>query len=562
VHFLALTLLAGVNVGPPPATDLAPEGPPSPPPAGVVQPAPAPSAAPVDIAVEYDLPFSSEELALSDALERALSDNMNLAITLADVEVSETSVLSAQGAYDVIITSGITASKQEQTPRGSAFVFSTGSKTLSGYLGVARQLETGGRLDLRFDMSRTLTNQPISFFNPALGSSTLAEYNVSPTLTLTHPLLKGMGVKVNRVPIERAMLATSQSEAQAAITAQNLIRDIVSAYWDLLFAAHDLENKHRAVALGREQLERTRAQVDAGRLASVEVKAVEQSLAQREQDVLIAESTLLDASLNLRTQIGDDFSDHDLLGVSPLTDPDAFDPQPVDIDKEIERALNANPQVQQLRLALASRRLDELEAANQRLVQLDFTGRFAPRGRSVDTAADPTTGTAEQRGSWGEAFRNFINEDVGEDGIFADYTVSGSLDLTWDVQNRGARAGHQRALTEIRNVELNLEQLQQTTTTGVIRAANSLRTAQKRLEVARLSIELAQQNLDAENARFEVGRSTNYDVLQRIDELSNAESSALSARIEYLKARAQLQALTGEILPAYGLKLQSAPQRG
>jgi outer membrane protein TolC len=59
-----------------------------------------------------------------------------------------------------------------------------------------------------------------------------------------------------------------------------------------------------------------------------------------------------------------------------------------------------------------------------------------------------------------------------------------------------------------------------------------------------------------------VGRSTNYDVLQRIDELSNAESSALSARIEYLKARAQLQALTGEILPAYGLKLQSAPQRG
>ena len=463
MHVLALSLLAGVygsnlTLAPPPSADApapveaVPEGPPAPRVA---------SSAPVDIPIEYDLPFGSEQMTLSQVLERALADNVSLAISLADVEVSETTVLQAQAVYDVIITAGLNGSITEVTPRGSNFVFSTGDRTIGGYFGVGRQLETGGRIDFRFDVARQLSNQPISFFNPQLGSTTLANYNLDPSLTLTHPLLRGMGVKVNRVPIERAQLATSQSEAQAALTAQNLVRDIVSAYWDLLFAAQDLENKHRAVTLAQEQLERTRAQVNAGRLAPVDLKAVEQSLATREQDVLLAETTLLDASLNLRTQIGDDFTDTAMLGIDPQTDPEQFDPQPIDIDQAVEQAMANNPQVRQLSMALASRRLDEIEAANQRLVQLDFTGRFSTRGRSADTAADPTSGTPEQRGSWGEAFRNFVNEDVRADGLFSEMTVSGNLDLTWDVQNKGAKAGHERALVQLRQAELNLEQLRQ-----------------------------------------------------------------------------------------------------
>ena len=90
---------------------------------------------------------------------------------------------------------------------------------------------------------------------------------------------------------------------------------------------------------------------------------------------------------------------------------------------------------------------------------------------------------------------------------------------------------------------------------GVIRAANGLRTASKVMEVADISLELAKENLEAEQARFEVGRSTNYDVLQRLDEVDSAAASALSTQINYLKALVQLQALNGEILPAYGLDL-------
>jgi outer membrane protein TolC len=503
-----------------------------------------------------ELPYSSEELQLSEVLQVAIDENIDLSSKLVAVEISEAQILAATGAFDVTITAGLGVSKSVSAPRGSAFIFSTGARTVSGYFGVSRKLETGGRLTLNVDVSRTLTDQPLSPFNPALGSATLAQYRIQPTLTFQHPLLRGMGVRVNRAAIDRARLARSTSEADQLVTAQNLVRDLISAYWDVLASQRDLENKRQSVKLAQEQLTRTEAQVRAGRLAAVEAKAVEQSLMQRETDVLLAENLLLETSLRLRALMGQEFADREVLGVQATTNPiDTIVPEPVDMDAAISKALSANPAVRQLEVALASKRIDEIEIANQRLPQLDFTGTFAPQGRSVDRLPNTNTGAPGEAGSWGQAFRNFGTENVATSGLFAEYTVSGALDLTWSVQNRTARGNHQRVLAELELAELNLKAIRQNTATQVIIASNKLRSAAKQMELARLSIELAEQNLAAEQARFEVGRSTNYDVLFRIDELLNAQTTHLRAGLEYLRAKAELQALTGEILPAYGLDL-------
>ena len=505
-----------------------------------------------------ELPYATEQLQLSEVLQIALDENLDLQNKVVAIQISEAQILAASGAFDVTITANLTASKNVSKPRGSAFVFSTGSRFVTATFGFSRRLETGGNISLNINARRTLTDQPISFFNPALGSATLAEYRLTPTLQFSHPLLKGMGVKVNRAAIDRARLARSNAEADELVAAQNLIRDIVGAYWDVLAAQRDLENKRQSVELAREQLVRTDAQVRAGRLAAVESKAVEQSVAQRETDVLLAENLLLETSLRLRTLMGQEFAGREVLGVLPTTDPvESLVPEAVDMQAEIDRALAANPAVRQLELALATKRIDELEAANQRLPQLDFTGTFSSQGRSVDALPDAQTGEPGTSGSWGEAFQNFITDDIRNDGLFAEYTVTGALDFTWSVQNRAAKGNHQRVLAELRQAELNLKSVRQNTATQVITATNSLRSATKQLQLAQVSIELAEQNLEAEQARFEVGRSTNYDVLFRIDELLNAQTTYLRAGLDYLRAKATLQALTGDILPAYGLDLPS-----
>lgn len=510
-------------------------------------------------AEEHPIPFTAEELQLSQVLEIALDENIDFQNRVIAVEISEANILAALGAFDVQLIAGAQASLSKITPRGGLFVFNRGSRALTGYLGVSRRLETGGNISLRVDVARTLTDQPANPFNPTEGGiATLAEYRIRPTLTFSHPLLKGMGLKVNRAQIHQAKLARTTAEANELTQAQTMVRDIVSAYWDVLFAKRDLANRHQSVELATQQLDRTQAQVRAGRLAAVEAKAVEQSLAQRETDVILAENRLLDSSLVLRTLMGQEFSDREALGVLPITDPAAFVSEPVDTEAAIDRALANNPQVRQLEIALASKRIDEIVEANNRLPQLDFTGSFSPAGRSVDASPNAQSGDPGNRGSWGEAFRNFATENVGRDGLFAEYTVTGALDLTWSIQNRTAKGNHQRVLAEIRQAELNLKQIRQTTSSSVIRATNNLRSAGKRHELATLSVELAEQNLAAEQARFDVGRSTNYDVLFRIDELTAAQSTVLQAGIDYLKAKVELQSLTGEILPAYGLDLPSA----
>ena len=504
---------------------------------------------------EYAPPFPSDELELSQVLEVALQDNIDLATNAIDIEISEAQVLAAVGAYDVFITAGITGTVQESPQRGSQFQFSRGSRQVGADFGVRKMFQTGGTIAFDVAATRIWTDQPTNPFDRNSSVTTLSTYQLRPTLTFTHPLLRGAGLRVNRADVNRAKIAVSSAEAAQQVTAQNLVRDIVSAYWDLLFAHRTLENKRRSVELAQKQLERTRALVSAGRLSPVDAKAVEQSVAVRESDVITAEGALLDASLNLRTLLGQQFVDRDTLGVLPMTDP-VVKPRAVDTKAEIDKALANNPQVRQFQLAIASRRIDELVAANARLPQLDISAAFTPQGRSIDTIPDPSTGDPGNQGGWGEAFRNIFSDQVAGNGLLADWTLTGSLSLTWDVQNRGPKGNHQAALLQIDKARTQLEQVRQQIAGGVIRASNGLRTASKVMEVSEISYELSLENLAAEQARFEVGRSTNFDVLQRLDELDLAAANALSAQVAYLKGLVQLQALNGEILPAYGLDLR------
>ena len=503
---------------------------------------------------DYLPPFATEDLELSEVLQLALRENMDLRSNAIDIEISEAQVMSALGAFDLFLNASLDGSLTESPQRGSQFQFQRDSRSIGASLGLTQKFVTGGTLSFNVGATRTKTDQPSNPFDAESNVTTLSSYALVPSLTLSHPLLRGAGIRVNRADINRAKIATSSAEAAQQVTAQNLVRDIVTSYWDLLFAHRDLENKRRSVDLAQKQLERTRALVSAGRLSPVDAKAVEQSVAVRESDVITAESALLDSSLNLRTLIGQQFADRDTLGVLPMTDP-VVRPRAVDTQAEMERALAANPQVRQLQLSIASRRIDELVAANNRLPQLDISGTFRPQGRSVDTTPDATTGDPGNQGGWGEAFRNVFSDEVQGNGLLADWTVSGNLTLTWDVQNRGPKGQHIAALKQLEKSQMQLDQTRQTVASGVIRAANGLRTASKVMDVSEISLELATENLAAEQARFDVGRSTNFDVLQRLDEVDLAAANALNAQIAYLKALVQLQSLNGEILPAYGIEL-------
>ena len=56
---------------------------------------------------------------------------------------------------------------------------------------------------------------------------------------------------------------------------------------------------------------------------------------------------------------------------------------------------------------------------------------------------------------------------------------------------------------------------------------------QQRIETAQLSRELAEQRLDAEQRRFEVGMSTSFLVIQAQRDLAIARNNVLQAALDY-----------------------------
>ena len=64
---------------------------------------------------------------------------------------------------------------------------------------------------------------------------------------------------------------------------------------------------------------------------------------------------------------------------------------------------------------------------------------------------------------------------------------------------------------------------------------------------------LGVENLNAEKARYDVGRSTLFDVLARQDALRSAQIREVRARIDYLKGRSMVDYVTGDLMTRYGL---------
>jgi outer membrane protein TolC len=69
-------------------------------------------------------------------------------------------------------------------------------------------------------------------------------------------------------------------------------------------------------------------------------------------------------------------------------------------------------------------------------------------------------------------------------------------------------------------------------------------------------VALAKENVRIETDRFQVGRSTNFDVMLRLDEQRQAELRRVQALIDWHKADTMMLMLTGDLLPAYGIELR------
>src|SRR5436853_2246130 len=86
----------------------------------------------------------------------------------------------------------------------------------------------------------------------------------------------------------------------------------------------------------------------------------------------------------------------------------------------------------------------------------------------------------------------------------------------------------------------------------------ALQQNRARVEAAVSGRELATQSLDAENKKYALGASTNFNVLQAQRDLAAAESNLVLAMSAYEKSKVALDQVIGNTLSRLGIQLESA----
>lgn len=483
----------------------------------------------------------SESLTLRQAIGRAIEGNIDLRKQNVALRVAAANVLAAEGLFDVTLSgdAGFTHNVVPPVRAGDATAGSATSPVLN--LAVGRALETGGKLSLNLQGRRTSSTQrftctgttnaldPIT--NVPLPPVSCDIYQPNVSLTFTQPLLRGFGREITEANLRRQRinqsLALLNRQARAAVD----VRDTIIAYWELAYQTKDLEIRRSAEALARQQLATTNALVQVGRMGALEAAAVNRAIAQAQVEVATSEQLSMARSLDLQRLFGT-AAPTSFTGFA-AGDPPHAAAHEVDVDAETKHALAASPALKSLREGLALKEIDVQVAVASLRPQLDLSASVGRVGRNLD-------------------FGNVVRQ-LGDN----DNTIwSAGLTFSFPVQNRAARGAAEAARANGEGARLDAHDLELSIRDTVARLAAQIRSAGQRIEFARASVGFAEQNLEAERARFEVGRSTNNDVLLRQQELKQAQISVARATVDLLEADAALATLSGDVLETNGVTLK------
>jgi outer membrane protein TolC len=470
-------------------------------------------------------PAPGTGLGLREVLGRAVTGNPDLLRVRAAIDLAGANLLAAEGAFDFVLTGDGTFARRTTPPVNSTDPAAGTTTSFTANLALTRALESGGSISLGAQEVITRTSVALQ------SCGTLCTYyNSGVTLRFTHPLLRGFGSEVATANLRKRQILLDTELLNRRARAAVVLRDVVTAYWEFGYAWDDLTIRRSAVRLAEEQRRYSQAQVDVGKLSLADLAAVDRAIADRQQDVANAEQTILGRALDLERltgrTVGGTFT------VAGASERPSGTPAVIDPTAEIAHALEASPQLRALRAGLTLTDIDVRTAQALVRPQLDFVGSIGTAGRQA--AIDD---------SWGQA------------GRFEAVNWSAGLVFQLPVQNRAARGVVDAARATGDRARIDMTDLDLAIRDGVVRLAGAARTAVRRGELARAAVGYAQKNLEAERARFDVGRSTNNDVLLRQQELKTAEIQVARAATDQANAETALSALSGDILERYGVNL-------
>lgn len=526
-------------------------------------------------------------LTLAEAIRRALENNNDIDIARSDVKIAEQSLRSLLGIYDPVVTISPTFDRNSTTGSGA-----TRDLRINSDINAPIR-PGGGNLRMFFNNTRTenrFAQQQVS--NGSTSSASGAIYTSSIGVTYTQPLLRNFSVDSTRRQIKIQRKRVSQTDADFRRQAITTISRVQSAYWDLVFALRDQQNRLANLNLSKENLRQVEAKIAAGAAAPLQKAEVETELANRESDLLLAVQAVTTAENTLKQLLLKDTSASEWSVQMVPTDKPTFSTDSVDLDAAMKDAMQFRPELSRLRLEKEINKIDIDFFKNQLRPKIDLTTTFSLDGLSsgnvnttdsivpllvaqnapftsstsylyslICSGATPPAGCFPiptvtvpgspdyLRGGFSRSMRNFFRSDA------PNFTVG--VTISFPFRNQTAKADLAQSRIQNDRVDAQMRSQEQTVFTEVRNAVQALDTARQRVLSARRARENAEIQLEGERKLLEAGRSTTFLLFQRENALTNARNSEIRAETDYSKAVAELQRATSTTFQANNIDVES-----
>jgi len=475
-------------------------------------------------------------LTIDDAVRLALERNLDIAVQRMGPELADITIAQSLTAYRPTVTADFNRSSTTSAPTSQLQLSSGGSGVTNhnlGYNGTYTQLTPwwGGNIRANLNNSRSDSNSNNATFNPS--------YQSTWTLTYSQPLLRGRSVDATRRTITVAKINRDISDVQLKSQLSNLVSDVRNSYWDYVYAVQAVEAANQSLALATKLVDDNKVKVEIGTLAPLEVTTAQAEQAQREQTVVNAVGARKIAETNLKRLIVSGTDDPNWrVSLDPIDRPE-FLPEDVDVEAAIRRALNERTDVTVVRKTLDINAESLKYLRDQTRPEIDVSANYGTQGvggtflQRSNTGVLGSTVTNTIPGGIGDAFSSLFSN--------ANPRWSVGLSVSYPIGVNAPDTQLARANVMLNQINAQLKKMELQVATDITNAANNLNNAAQAVRVAQKSRELSEQRRQAEQSKFDVGMSTNYQVVQAQRDLQDAVNSELRAILNYRKSQVEFE---------------------
>jgi outer membrane protein TolC len=479
---------------------------------------------------------STVRLSLDDVIKMTLDRNLNIAVQRLNPQINDIAVASAYTVYHPTLTSLFQQGSNTALPTNQTSLAAGGAgpvtDTVNYNVGLTQLIrKTGGNVGFTLNGQRQTTTSASATCTPC--------YQPVWTANLTQPLLRNFAIDTNRQTLQISIINRDMSDVTLRASITNTVANAQRAYWEYVYASQNVEVAQSSLDIANRLVADNNTRVEVGTMAPLDVVTAQTQAATAQQTLVAARATQRTNEIALKQFVVTGTADPTWNAHIEAVDQPEFNPQPIDLETVLRRALSERTD-----LALAKMQVQENDITlkylnNQTKPQADFQATYGLSGIGGDliTRSGGLNSSISSINSVGitNAYSTLLQN------AYPRWTVG--LNISYPLFMSAQQASVQRARVQLNQVDTQLKQAELQVATDIANAVTNVNSAVEAVRAAKQSVELSTKQLEAEQSKFDVGMSTNYNVVLAQQTLASSRQSELRAEANYREALVELDRL-------------------